>query len=421
MCITQLQGHFLTTVKQSMAIKKRLIILPITIIVVAVLIHSVLSNMRQAPPRQAPERLPVLVEYTQVQFGPVQFSVPTQGNVMPRFATQLTAEVGGRIRWVSEKFVAGGFFSKDEVLFRIDDFDYKTAVEEAKANLARAQAMVAEERARGQVAEAEWRSIQAGEIPELGLRRPQLASELANLQSAQARLAQAERNFERTQVKAPFNGVLQSRNVNLGQFIAANANIGAFFGTDVAEIRVALSEFDLSLLPDLSVLTSADAYPEALLRAEVAGESHEWRGQLVRTEGVIDADTRVTYAVIAVQDPYNLAGEDARQALPFGRFVRIYIEGIEVSDLVELPRYAVSSNHQVWVITPERTLELRDVEVFRRDRNAVFIRSGLANGELVMLTQLENPLNGLRVRIPGEANQHASADSSTDVSAANGE
>lgn len=409
-----------------MAIKKRLILIPISILVVAGFAYYALSNMRQAPPRQAPERLPVLVEYTEVQFGSVRFQVPTQGNVMPRFATQLTAEVGGRIKWVSPKFVAGGFFSKDEVLLRIDDFDYKTAVEEARANLARAQAMVAEERARGQVAEAEWRSIQAGEIPELGLRRPQLASELANLQSAQARLAQAERNLERTQVKAPFNGVLQSRNVNLGQFIPANANIGAFFGTDVAEIRVALSEFDLSLLPDLSVLTAEDSYPEALLRAEVAGETQEWRGQLVRTEGVIDADSRVTYAVIAVQDPYNLNGDGDRRVLPFGRFVRLYVQGIEVSDLVELPRYAVSSNHQVWVITPERTLELRDVDVFRRDRNAVFIRDGLQNGELVMLTQLENPLNGLRVRIPGEANPHASADSSTadsstESSAADGE
>lgn len=407
-----------------MAIKKRLILIPVSILIVAVFAYNILANMRQAPPRQAAERLPVLVEYTQVQFGSVQFQVPTQGNVMPRFATQLTAEVGGRIQWVSPKFVAGGFFSKDEVLLRIDDFDYRTAVEEAKANLARAQAMVAEERARGQVAEAEWRSIQAGEIPELGLRRPQLASELANLQSAQARLAQAERNLERTQVKAPFNGVLQSRNVNLGQFIPANANIGAFFGTDVAEIRVALSEFDLSLLPDLTLLNDDDKRPEALLRAEVAGNTQEWRGHLIRTEGVIDADSRVTYAVIAVQDPYNLRSEDERTALPFGRFVRLYIQGIEVEQLIELPRYAVNSNQQVWVITPERTLELREVDVFRRDRNAVYIRDGLADGELVMLTQLENPLNGLRVRIPGEANQHSSVDADakdSNSSAADGE
>lgn len=393
-----------------MAVKKRLIIVPILIITAAILIFMALSSSRPTPPRQGVERLPVLVEYTVIEVGPVRFQVPTQGNVMPRFATQLTAEVGGRINWVSPRFVAGGFFSKGEVLLRIDDFDFRTALEEAKANLARAQAMVAEERARGQVAEAEWRSIQAGEIPELGLRRPQLASELANLQSAQARLAQAERNLERTEIKAPFNGVLQSRNVNLGQFIPANANIGAFFGTDVAEVRVALSEFDLALLPAIEPGETVDTFPSAILTAEVAGESRQWQGHLIRTEGVIDADSRVTYAVIGVDDPYNLAEDADRSALPFGRFVRMQLQGIEVNDLVELPRYAVTSNQQVWVITPERTLELRDVDIFRRDRNAVYIRSGLAAGELVMLTQLENPLNGLRVRIPGEENPHATAD-----------
>ncbi|TRW50018.1 efflux RND transporter periplasmic adaptor subunit [Aliidiomarina halalkaliphila] len=374
-------------------------LLPFLIIVAAILVVIVLVITRAGPDRSPSERLPALVDYQLIERETVRFEVPSQGNVSPRFATQITTEVSGRVAWMSPKLVAGGYFDAGEVMLRIEEFDYETALEEAKANVARAQASVAEERARGQVAESEWRSIQAGDIPELGLRRPQLASELANLQSAQARLAQAQRNLERTQVRAPFAGVLQSRNVNLGQFVSVNANVGTLFGTDIAEVRLPLTDFDLSIL-DIPV-ASEESFPgpRVRIRAEVAGRTYEWLGSLVRTEGVVDMGTRVTFGVVQIDDPYNRSGDVHPVPLTFGRYVRAFVEGIEMSDLVRLPRYAINSNNQVWVITDERILELRNIDVFRLDRDYAYVRDGLAEGERVMLTQLDTPLPGHRVRI----------------------
>ncbi|RUO35254.1 efflux RND transporter periplasmic adaptor subunit [Aliidiomarina sanyensis] len=385
-----------------MASRSRSIFLPIALILGAILIVVALVMMRPAPDRTPMQRLPPLVEYIPVQFDTVQFEVPAQGNVSPRYTTQITTEISGRIAWLSPKLVAGGFFDAGEVMLRIEDFDYQTALEEAKANVARAQAMVAEERARGQVAEAEWRSIQAGEVPELGLRRPQLASELANLQSAEARLAQARRNVERTEVRAPFSGVLQNRHVNLGQFVSVNANIGTLMGTDVAEIRLPLTDFDLSLL-DVPVATAEEfPGPRVRLRAEVAGRTHEWEGSLVRTEGMVDMGTRVTFAVVRVDDPYNRRADLHPVPLTFGRFVRAFVQGIEVAKLAQVPRYAVNSNRQVWVITDDRVLELRSVELYRLDRDHAYIQAGLETGERVLLTQLDTPLPGMSVRIPDD-------------------
>lgn len=394
--------------KKNQGIKRGLqVAISLGILAIGSLGYKMLSERRVAPEQAAPERLAVLVEYQRAESRDVQFRVPGQGNVQPRYATQVTAEVSGRITWVSPKFVAGGFFAADEPLLRIEAFDYESAVDEARANLARAQALVAEERARGQVAEAEWASIQAGTVPELGLRRPQLASELANLQSAEARLAQAERNLQRTEIRAPFAGVLFSRNVNLGQFVPVNAAVGTLYSTDIAEIRLPLAEFDLSLI-DVPVGKEPDFVgPEVNLRAEVAGVTHQWQGNLVRTEGVIDPERRVTFAVVEVQDPYNRAGEQHSAVLSFGRFVRADISGITVGGLIEMPRFAVNSNNQLWVITPERTLQQRTVEVYRRDRDSVYISGGLESGEMVMLTQLQTPLNGMAVRVPGDAEQAA--------------
>jgi len=385
-----------------MAVLKRKIILPVVILLVAVLLAAVLGSMRPPPNRETPVRPAVLVEVMTTQKQAETFSVPAQGNVMPRFQTSVVSEVSGRILEVSPRLVAGGFFSEGEVMLTVDPADYQAELEEAKANLARAQSAVAQERALGRVAEAEWRSIEAGEIPELGLRQPQLASELANLRSAEARLMRAERNLERTQVRAPFDGVLATRNVNLGQFISMNTVVGTLFGTELAEIRVPLTDYDLSFLDMAAIDAEQDGGPTVNLRANVAGQTLTWQGAIVRTEGIVDSSSRVTYGVIEVKDTYNRKLGLHNQPLTFGRYVIADIEGITVPNLIRLPRYAVNVDGKVWVVTDERILEARPVTVYRSAQNDVYISEGLESGERVMLTQLDNPLPGMRVRLPGD-------------------
>ncbi|CUS48695.1 MAG: RND-type efflux system membrane fusion component [Idiomarinaceae bacterium HL-53] len=403
-----------------MTVHKRQIILPFVIVVAAVLIANVLGKMRPEPERSQPKRPPVLVEVVEVQKAPQTFVVDAYGTVNPRFQTQLVTEVSGRVVNVAPNFVAGGFFDEGDLLLEIDPSDYEAAYEEAKANLARAQAAVAQERALGRVAEAEWRSIEAGEIPELGLRQPQLASELANLRAAEAQLLRAERNLERTKVRAPFAGLLQAKQVNLGQYVGLGTPVGMFYGTELAEIRVPLTDYDFSFLDQVLIDSESAAGPAVILRSEVAGEMREWRGNLVRTEGVLDPSSRVTYGVVRVQDPYNRLHSRHESPLQFGRFVTAEIQGISVDGLVEIPRYAVNADGNVWIVTEERLLESRSVTSYRIDEQTVFVASGLENGDRVMTTQLDNPIPGMKVRLPGdpilpnEESVEENADSETD-------
>lgn len=386
-----------------MALKKR-IFLPIIIIILAVVVAIILASTRTPPQRGGPERLPVLVEYQEVEIRDQAFSVPAQGSVKPKYDTDLVAEVSGQVVYVADKFVAGGFFEAGEVMLRIDPSDYETARQEAQANVAQAQAQVAEERALSQVAETEWRSVQEGEIPALGLREPQLASAIANLQSAEARLAQSERNLQRTNIRAPFSGVLQQKQANLGQYVGTGSVVGRLYGTDVAEVRLPLTDLDLALLDIPTGLRGDEAGPAVTLSSRISGRQQRWQASVVRTEGVVDATSQVTYAVAEVQDPYNRRGPSHENPLAFGRFVEAEIDGITLANMIELPRYAVNSGGFVWVISgdEERTLERREVELQRRGRHTVFISAGLEAGEKVLLTQLDNPLPGQRVRLPGD-------------------
>ena len=395
--------------------RKKRIFVPIIIILVAILIAIVLWMMRQAPPRGESQRLAVLVEYLVVEPQAHQFNVASQGSVRPKYDSNLVTEVSGQVVHVADRFVDGGFFNAGEVMIQIDPSDYEVARDEALANLAHAQAGVAEERALGRVAEAEWRSIEAGEIPALGLREPQLASALAALQSAEARLTQAQRNLERTNIRAPYDGIMRNRSVTLGQYVTTNTVVANLLSTEVAEVRLSLTDFDLAFLDLPTGLSEDEAGPKVTLHATISGRTYEWQGSIVRTEGVLDTGSQVTYAVVEVQDPYNRRGTTHSRVLNFGRFVEASVQGLEVDALVELPRFAVNSQGYVWVISEDtpRLIERREVQMERRDRHSAFISAGLEAGDKVLLTQLDNPISGQQVRISSDNLEQES--SSTEV------
>jgi len=399
-----------------MAFKKRVLLPPI-IIVVAILLLVAMISMRPQPPERGKERPAVLVEVLEVQPENVRFKVAGQGNVKPKHMSNLVTQVSGQIIEVSDNFVNGGFFKKNDVLLRVDPQDYRVALQSANAALAQAKAALAEESARAEVAKDEWESLQMGEIPALGIREPQVASALAAVQSAEASVAKAQRDLDRTVVRAPYDGILQNKNVDIGQYVSMNTQIGALFGSEVAEVRVPLSDRDLAYI-DLPNAGHDGAYPHVTLTSDVAGTAYTWHGNLVRSEGVLDNASRVIYGVVEVRDPYNQASAVHEVPLRFGRFVELVIDGVEAQQVFNVPRYALSIDNSVWVVNDERRIQKRAVSVLRAEANQVIINDGLEAGDLVVLTQLSNALPGMKVRIPGDPvieEQETAAPETTEV------
>lgn len=384
-----------------MAFKKRKL-LPPGIILFCITVVVLLSIFKPEPQQRSQERPAVLVNVLSAEKQDVRFQISSQGTVEPRHQTNLVAEVSGRVVALADDFVAGGFFEAGEMMLQIDPSDYRVMVQEARANLAQAQAALEEELARAQVAKEEWASIEAGKIPPLGLREPQVASAVANVDSAKARLAKAERDLDRTTIRAPFAGLLRNRNVDLGQYVGTGTAIGMLLGTDVAEVRLPMSDRDLAYLDLPRHGEELSAELDVRLTSNVAGETITWLGKLVRSEGVLDEASRVIYAVIEVQDPYNLAGQRHPQPLRFGRFVQAQVAGMQADDMVVVPRYAVTARNTVWLVNENRELEEREITIRRTDGNDVYVSAGLQDGDKVLLTQLANPLPSMRVRLESD-------------------
>ena len=256
-----------------------------------------------------------------------------------------------------------------------------------------------EEIARGKVAEQEWLSVRNVAPPELGLRKPQLAKEQANVKAAEAKLERAKRNLSRTQIKAPYNGIVVERNIDLGQFVTTGATLGTLYSTDTAEVRLPITDSDLMFV-DIAGQSKQGA-PIAL-SANVGGVKRTWQGTLIRSEGVLDTQSRVIYAVVEVEDPYNLQASHSAP-LRFGQFVEAEITSRQTEKMFVIPRNNLRLDNTVLTVNDEREIEIKDVEVARTTASKVYLRGGLDEGTLVVTSAVPNPFNGMKVRLPGDA------------------
>ncbi|WP_337881595.1 efflux RND transporter periplasmic adaptor subunit [Rheinheimera sp.] len=372
------------------------IVAPVLIIAGAIGLAVMLTAGKKPPEQKTEQRKDMLVDVKPVVQQDLTYQVWSQGTVQPRVMTTLTSEVNGVITYVADQFIEGGFFNKGDLLVQVEPYDYQTAVKLAEANLARAKAALEEEKARGKVAEREWSMFSEGKAPELGLRRPQLAQELANLRSAEAELENARRNLIRTEIRAPYSGIVKSKTANLGQFISRGTQLGQIYGTELAEIRMPLTDNDVAYLNIPAQGADPASLPEVELSAEVGGELRRWSARLVRTEGMLDEQNRVIYAVAQVQDPYRLKSS-GQEVLRFGRFVKARIEGRAADDLVLLERHLLLPDHKV-LVAADNKLEIRAVTVQRMDERYAYISAGLTDKDQLVLTAIANPLAGMALR-----------------------
>jgi RND family efflux transporter MFP subunit len=363
------------------------------ILTLAIVVALGLGSMKPPPQtKDLPDAAP-LVAVTTLEAFDADFRIASQGTVKPRTETILSAEISGAIISISPKFVAGGVFAKGEELMRIDPTNYAAAVDRAKATLTQRQIEFdgAEKlRSQGYRAESEY------------------ASAVAALAAARADLVNANRNFERTTISLPYDGMVRSKDADLGQYVSTGTKLGVTFATDYAEVRLPLTDQDLAFvdLPDAADISESGSVvgPPVILSAIQKGQARSWMARIVRTEGIVDEKSRVTYAVARIEDPYKLTTmSHVESPLPIGTFVAADIVGMKVRNVVRVPRIALRSNRQLMIVDSDNTLRLSDVDVLRSDAEFAYLKSGAVAGDRVSLTTIESPIDGMKVRVEGEA------------------
>ncbi|MBE8168411.1 MAG: efflux RND transporter periplasmic adaptor subunit [Shewanella sp.] len=386
------------------------IILPIAVIGGAVMIAMGLASLKK-PPEDKPEvdnRPVVSIQVNQ----PISYThtVNSYGVVTGKYETELVAQVSGEIQFISDTFVRGGFVRKGEVLAKVDPIDYEANLIDAQAQLASANAALVLEKAQGRVAEREWEAITRGKPTELSLRKPQLAQEIAKLKSAQANMKRATRNIERTVIRAPYDALIEARSVGLGSYVNTGNMVGKIISVDTAEIRLPVAD------KELAFLTNNGEQANVIIESNLAGQVQYWSGKIIRSEGVVDKNSRMTYLVAQVMDPYGLNSDQPR--LKFGSYITAKVTGDHAGQVSVIPRYLVIEG-KVAVLGDDKLLKLKPVKILRESGTDAIISSGLDQGDKIITSALDYPLEGMELALPEDVKKTEPKPSADDQEAEN--
>lgn len=378
------------------------VILPLAILGIGAGVTVLMIKHRREVKPAPPEVVLPLVRVEPLSPTNHQFVVRTQGTVSPRTEINLVSEISGRILSIAPGFHDGGFFAEGDVLVSVDPRDYELNVTRARASLAEAQTMLDREQAEAAIAQEEWKRLGKGEASPLLLREPQVAQALAGVESAEANLQIARRDWERCEVKAPFAGRIRSKHADLGQYVNRGETLARIYAVDYVEIRLPLALDDLAYvnLPvDYHGEESEVPGPAVTLSARIGGERVQWQGRIVRTEGEIDVRTRMINAVARVERPYARDPDNPHPPLAVGLFVDAAIEGRRLEDVFVAPRLALRPGQGLMVVDTDSRLRLRQVYLLRLEADYVVFHDGLEPGDRVCVSPLDVVTDGMHVAV----------------------
>ena len=354
--------------------------------------YALLATSPKLEPSR-PEPLATTVRVLDVLPQPVQLKVNSQGTVSPNIESELIPEVSGRVEWISPALVNGGYFEAGEVLLRLEDKDNRAKVERANATLTRAKAEHEHARYEYQrLKSLEDRRLASRSQMENALRAFRVSQ--ATLQDAEVNFEQASRDLDRTEIMAPFTGLVRREAVDIGQFVSRGDPIATLYATDQVEVRLPIADRQLAYLNvpvgargELPLLQQ----PDVVLSAEYAGRELSWRGKIVRTEAQIDTASRMVHVIARVTN------EEQETPLSVGLFVKAEIDGLDVDDIVVLPRIAMRNDNQVLVVDEDNRLRFREIDPLRLYQDDIYVRGGLTSGERVCVSPLQTAVDGMPV------------------------
>jgi multidrug efflux system membrane fusion protein len=323
------------------------------------------------------------VEVAPIEIRDVEYSVSAVGSVEAFEQVQITARVAGVVERVG--FTEGQTVKKGEVLAEIEPTRYSLAVDAAKAALEKAQASASEAQAgaqrRAAVNEQRPGLLPAEELESFQTRARTAAAEVS---AAKAALDQAQLNLRDAYVRAPMDGVLQTRTVQTGQYVQPGHVMATLLRRDPLLLRFRVPEADVGQIK-----------PGMEARFKVRSDSRTFSAKITHVAAAADDQSRM------VQVTGEVAREDI-EALRPGAFASVTVPvGVSKGSPV-VPQTAVRPSERgflAYVVEDGRARE-RVVQLGLRTADGrVEVREGLKPGERLVVRGAEALKEGAAVRV----------------------
>lgn len=430
---------------------------------------GLLLRSRQELERSGLSERAVPASVMRAELRPVAPTAVGYGTAMPLRSWNCIAEVGGTIESIHPLLESGNQIEAGSLLVQIDPRDYQLRVDQRKADLEVAEARVAELSASEQadrqslaveqellkILEAEQerlrglRSTRAASQSEfdrarteylrqqrsiqnlrnsLSLLPARIAAARAQVSLAEAALAEAERQLERTRIVAPFSGRLSGVTIEPGQVVTQGRELFSLLDLETIEIE---AKFALSQLLPLQRALQQDASRQSGLSTLIeqrelqgwatlrSGETRlRWPAKPVRLSESVDTATRTLGVIVqidnrpgefvpsersldsvAISHEGESAGLDERRTgvrLHPGAYAEVRLRVSSAGEGIVLPLSAIS-NSTVLVLTEDNRLQRRRVELAYSVPGGRVIATGIRPGERIVIEPPVPAIDGMLI------------------------
>src|SRR6267378_1405549 len=389
------------------------------------------SGAAQAPP-------PPLVNVAPVIEQDVPISVEYVGSLVGYITAQIRARVAGHL--MSQNYTEGSLVKAGDVLFQVDPRPFQAALDQVEANLLQAEsqlsqakaqvsasqaqveqaiAQVAQYEAQVQKAQADQRrtELDVGRYTPLATRGSVSQQELdnavqnnlanvASVAAARASVANAKLNLGYTRVLAPISGVAGFRVANIGDYVGPSDQQPL---TTVSQVDPIYAEVPISEQRALAVFRRWEANPREPRDLELQliladGSVYPRRGRAVALDRQVDVTTGTVLARGVFPNPGNI--------LRPGQYAKVQAVVDVKKNALLIPQRAVQDVqgiHQVAVVRPDETVDVRTVKLDARVGSLWIVAEGLKPGEWIVVEGGDRVRAGQKVRLASSAPSNTTA------------
>ena len=355
----------------------------------------------KAKPRARSPKAP-LVTVASIQPQDILYEFAAMGTVTSAQEIILSPRVSGEIINLSAEMVPGGYVKTGDHLVTIDPTDYEIAILQLQSDLAKVTSDLTLEMGSQRIATKELEILGQEVSPtekKLMLREPQLGIAKAAVANVEAKLKRANIDLSRTKITAPFNGVILSKNVDLGSYVNSTSPIAQIAGTDQFWVKVSLPVEQLQWL-DIPMSTSYTGSPARIFLQETGDEARYRDGRVIRLAASLEAEGRMAELYVSVDDPLCLTPENHdKPQLLLGSFVRVSFTGRTLNNVFAIDRNYLHDNDTIWLFSDNNTLKVTTVDITARTKEYIYTTTELGNSPRLITSQVPNPTSGTPLQL----------------------
>lgn len=378
----------------------RFLPVPVIVLVIGFVLYSTLvASKPETVPSERRERVWV-VELMVAKYQTVIPMTTAFGELRARRQVDLRALVAGEVVKTNPRFEDGVRVAKGDMLAEIDSFTYQLAVDDARAQLSGSRAILSEREAASDHAKREMErakklfekgTVSKKTVDDLTLEYAVSTSRFEQQKSIvdrdKVRLERAKRDLKNTKIVAPFDAHVSNIAAREGRLLNSNDRVATITGADDFEVVFNLTDDQYGRL-----LARNTSIVGRRLKVfwDIGGQRLTLSAQIRHVGATISQATRGAdiYAQVDGQIPSNLRS---------GAFVTVEMTQQAEPDVVAVPKYALYGENQIYVIEEGRLVPLLLTD-YIDDGDRVLVKSGLRNGQTILLTQFNEAAAGVAVK-----------------------